>query len=250
MSKYTTEVRYICETAYGLKESKGADSVDEIINGCLDKVFNFNFPMFDESYRKVLESKILKHYYTREIGYETVGLWKLKLNTKLNEIMPYYNKMYESELYTFNPLYTTNLTREHDESGNTKVSGGSDTNGKVDGHTWTESHSDSSADSKDKYSDTPQGGLDGITADTYLTNARLINDTNHSDNNGDVWNDDTNENHVLTHSDGESTNHYLETVVGYEGKNASEMLLKYRQTFINIDMMIINELEELFFQLW
>lgn len=109
MSKYTTEVRFICENAAGLKDSVGYNDVESVISAALPKVFSFSFPIFDENYRGVLETKILKHYYTREIGFETVGLWKLKLDTKLNEIMPYYNKMYESELLKFNPLYDTDL---------------------------------------------------------------------------------------------------------------------------------------------
>ena len=112
MSKYTTEVRYICETLAGLSESVGYADIEQVIKNCLPKVFDFNFPIFDESYRSVLETKILRHYYTREIGLETVGLWKLKLSTKLNEIMPYYNKLYKSELIEFNPLYDVELIRE------------------------------------------------------------------------------------------------------------------------------------------
>ncbi len=113
MSKYTTEVRYICETAAGYEESKGFADVDTIIADSIDSIFSFDFPIFDESYRNVLCTKILRHYYTREIGFETVGLWKLKLQTKLTEIMPYYNKLYESELLKFNPLYDVDLQTTH-----------------------------------------------------------------------------------------------------------------------------------------
>lgn len=49
----------------------------------------------------------------REIGTETYGLWHLYLDTTLNEIMPYYNKLYETELLKFNPLYDIDLKRTH-----------------------------------------------------------------------------------------------------------------------------------------
>lgn len=104
MSKYTTEVRFICENSAGLSVSEGADNVDSVLDKCWNKVFNFDFPIFDENYRQVLCRKILKHYYTREIAHETVGRWKLALNAKLNEIMPYYNQLYKSELLEFNPF--------------------------------------------------------------------------------------------------------------------------------------------------
>lgn len=218
MSKYTTEVRFICETEYGLTKSVGYKSVNEILTTVAPKIFDFDFPIFDEEYRLTLETKILKHFYTREIGAETYGLWKLWLDRKLNEIMPYYNKLYKSELLEFNPLYTHNLTRKVDDTT------------RLDGTTHSAGHDGNIH----KYSDTPQGALDNVENGTYLTNASQ--DTNHHDNT--ITQDDTN------------IKDYLETVVGYEGKDASEMLMKYRKTFLNIDMQIINELEPLFMQLW
>ena len=67
MSKYTTEVRYICEYYASLSESADYTSVNEIISKSRDKIFSFDYPIFDESYREILETKILKRYYTREI---------------------------------------------------------------------------------------------------------------------------------------------------------------------------------------
>ena len=96
MSKYTTEVRFICESNSGLAESKGCDNVNEVLEKSWNKIFTTNCAFFDEAYRSVLCKKILKHYYLREIGSETVGVWKLWMNTKLEEIMPYYNQLYES----------------------------------------------------------------------------------------------------------------------------------------------------------
>ena len=62
MSKYTTEVRNICEYFSGLGESVGYYKANEVIDKSVDKIFNFEYPIFDEKYRKVLEKKILKHY--------------------------------------------------------------------------------------------------------------------------------------------------------------------------------------------
>lgn len=117
MSKYTTEVRFICEHDAGLVESEGYSSINTILDNCVSKVFDFDFPIFDENYRTVLERKILKHYYTREIATETVGLWKHFLDMRLNEIMPYYNKLYESELLSFNPFYDVDITKDHIGNG-------------------------------------------------------------------------------------------------------------------------------------
>ncbi len=117
MSKYTTELRFICETNAGLVESEGYNSINDILERCRENIFNFDFPIFDEAYRPVIEKKILKHYYTREIATETVGLWKHYLDMRLNEIMPYYNKLYETELLHFNPFYDVDLFTEANKKG-------------------------------------------------------------------------------------------------------------------------------------
>ena len=114
MGKYTTELRYICETNTNEPvDGSGFNSVDEIIAKSRANIFNFDYPIFDLSYKPILESKILRHYYTREICEETVGLWKLRLEDKLNLIMPYYNQMYRSELIEFNPMYDVDITTTH-----------------------------------------------------------------------------------------------------------------------------------------
>ena len=112
MSKFTTEVRFICEVQAGLDESVGANDINSIISSARRYVFG-NYPIYDENYREILETKILKHYYTREISEETVGLWRLRVNDKMNIIMPYYNQLYLSTLLNFNPFYDVDLTRDY-----------------------------------------------------------------------------------------------------------------------------------------
>lgn len=307
MSKYTTQVRFICETAAGLSESEGQASVNKIIASAIPSVFDFDFPIFDESYRNVLETKILKHYYTREIGLETVGLWKLKLDTKLNEIMPFYNQLYKSELIDFNPMYDVDLTRDHNlkREETTKQDatekGTTEKTGSVDDSTHTETsdsqNSESTTDIQnttgstskeqlgaskahyDKYSDTPQGSLQNVQNDTYLTNARMINDTDSQTGETTVSGNDTSKGTTTANSSADGTNDternistndseeksvsqnlnknlnsiddYIEHVKGKNGGvSYSAMLNEFRTTFLNIDMQIINELSDLFMNLW
>ena len=115
MSKYTTQVRFICETCAKLTESGGFNNVEDILDKSWDKIFG-DFPIFDEHYRAELCKKILRHYYTREICCETVGRWKLFLSDKMKNIMPYYNQLYQSELLTIQPLVSVNKTVTHEGS--------------------------------------------------------------------------------------------------------------------------------------
>lgn len=254
MSKFTTELRFICETCANLSASEGNDSVDNIISSAISSIFDFDFPIFDEAYRTTLETKIVRHYYTREIGYETVGRWKLALNNKLNEIMPYYNKLYQSELLDFNPLYTHNITKtgnrtNEGETGQT-VSG---TGGRDVQH--NETNNDVTTENGTNYrlySDTPQGGLTGVDNESYLSEAtKTTNNNSINVAHGVHINDTTSTNNSETRSGtANNTEDYLETVVGYEGVNPSKSLKEYRDTFLNIDMMIINDLSKLFMGLW
>ena len=162
MSKYTTEVRFICETAAGYDESQGYKKIDDIIAESVDKVFDFDFPIFDEDYRSVLESKILRHYYTREIGFETVGLWKHYLHTRLDEIMPKYNKLYEAEKLDLDPCANMNYKEMYDGSD-------AGTNSNVNNGTMNEDIEDSTnrdASTMDKFSDTPQGAVTNLANGT------------------------------------------------------------------------------------
>lgn len=235
MSKYTTEVRFICETLSGLTESVCADSVDDVISKSWNKIFTTKTEFFDENYRGVLCKKILKHYYLREIGCETVGVWKLWVNTKLEEIMPYYNQLYKSTLLEFNPLYDVDLTREHTKDNTEK---GTTTNSDTVNSTTNVNVTD-----RNLYSDTPQGAITGLENENYLTNARKItsnnNTTNTANSNGNSSNDV------------DSTEDFLEKVKGKQGTNSySKLLEEYRETFLNIDLQVINEFNDLFMNLW
>lgn len=316
MSKFTTEVRFICETYADLTESKGFDNVDEILTTSAPKVFNFNFPIFDEDYRLPLEKKILLHFYTREICEETVGIWKLRLQDRLNMIMPYANQLYESAKLTFDPFADVDLSRKLDiknnkkdissnddtvktsgKSTNNNESGGvysrdgetvSHTQGTTSGTNTNNTTGTAGGDTWNLYSDTPQGGIRGIQGaendpalgtDAYLTNAtHIINNdttggtssgtssgsntsdgtsktsgtnTEHRNAKGET-SSDVEEQRSGTRSDhSNSVEDYLERVTGKTaGVSYSCMLAEFRETFLNIDKMIIDSLEDLFFGLW
>lgn len=311
MSKYTTEVRFICESKSGLEVSGGSGDVDNIIANSWNKIFTSKATFFDEEYRSVLCQKILKHYYLREICCETVGIWTLWMNTRLEEIMPYYNQLYESELIKFEPLNDVNLTRKHDRTvdgteerngetsdtangtkeitnngtknttnnGTREVTGTNDTKETVTSDTTTSAESNETK--RDLYSDTPQGAITGLENENYLTNARKItdnvtssgsedtdttrnidNDYTENDTTNNTENTTTNNTENMTTNDtktgtnkvtgtSNTTEDYLETLIGKQGSGTySKMLMEFRETFLNIDMMVINEFSDLFFGLW
>ena len=342
MSKYTTEVRFICEEAAGLKESKGYEDVNQIVQTAYPKIFDPSLVFYDEETKTRLLPKILLHYYQREIGFETVGLWKLKINQKLREILPYYNQLYASEKLVYDPLQNVDNTHTHNGSyvDNSKVDNIKDfTNTETrnlqtvdDGrssfdrnedtilrHEKKTTHgNDKTTRAKDTtqhkvdgvretwnmFSDTPQGGVDGVSLaggvgnagtladNAYLTNATheterpaaTTDETTHGDitnQYGDVsekfnpsgdladhvdadgWDKTDNINtHTGTVGDVAKTidnnkrkddgaDEYTKHEYGKIGvETYQEMQMKWRDTFLNIDMQIIDELGDLFMKVW
>ena len=212
-SKYTTEVRYICEQKAGLQESVGFNNINSVLDKSWDKIFTTNWEIFDESYRKILCEKILRSYYTREICAETVGLWQLWLDSTLCEIMQTYNQLYKTTIYEFNPLYNTDMTTTFTKtvtgndsktttgnnskwndmstsSKNTKtddyiVKDSSKTDSTSKGNTNSESSNNDTFDETNKFNDTPQGGVKGIESGNYLTDIRMISRTGTTTNSSD-----------------------------------------------------------------
>lgn len=259
MSTYTTEVRYICENYAGLTESVGFDKIDEVISKSYNKIFTSKVEFFNEDYRPFLLKKILKHYYTREIGSETVGLWKLRMNTTLEEIMPYYNEMYKSALIEFNPMHNTKLTTkrltEDTTEGNKKDTIDSTKNTHLSN---TESGTNNTNDVGNNLrliSDTPQGSVSGLEAMNYLSQAEKNSaentQTNTTHNNLESDGKDTLHDDKLNEYTENNTMKLVEEIVGKSsGESFSDLLLKFRETIVNIDLLVIEEFETNFMQIW
>lgn len=275
MSKYTTEIRFICEMESGQTESKGQANVNTIIQSAIPKIFDFDFPIFDNTYKNVLETKILKHYYTREIAHETYGLWKLKLDTKLNEIMPYYNQLYLSTKKEFDPFNDINLSRSHTTNGSgnnsSEINGENETNNEhkdditISGNNSNTrvNHSSNSDNETNAYSDTPQGELNNVSQLKYLSTYDVKNNNGTNDINetntgtsGNTTTSDNTDHNTETNSQNisgnyTSTENYIESLSGKQSSESySARLLEWRKTFLNIDMQVINDLQELFFNLY
>lgn len=328
MSKYTTEVRFICEEAAGLNSSEGYNDVNEIVEKAYPKIFDSSLVFHNEETKSRLLPKILLHYYQREIGFETVGLWKLKLNQKLREILPYYNQLYASEEVEYNPLQNVDNTHTHSgEYANSKQNGSTQSEDKTEtrnlqtvdngsssydrnedtilrhdrtttrGNDTNTRTIDSPLDHWEMFSDTPQGGIDGVQLaggvgsagtladNAYLTNATHITEspaaTHDTTQHGDIvetynklgdkadhvdadgWEktDNTNTHTGTVRNAGTTTNEFEQSDDGTEeytkheyGKigvqTYQEMIMKWRNAFLNIDMQIIDELDDLFMKVW
>lgn len=133
LSKYTTEVRWFCESKY---RGDDTENIENVIQATYPYILKADLitEMFDPDYYPIIAKKIIRHYYFREIGAETVALWIFWMNTRFRELLPYYNALWKSALLEFDPFKDVDYTREGNKAGqnqesstgkNTEVSNGS-----------------------------------------------------------------------------------------------------------------------------
>lgn len=181
------------------------------------------YPIFDEAHRLALNKKIIEHFWNREIGQETPSMFRQQLRKRMNEKMPLYNQHYEASLIKFDPLKTIDM-KNVSESDSTGTSTSEAT-----------SNSASGAKSRSVNSDHPQELLSN-TGDYASSSSDAISD---STANG------TNSNSASNTQSGGNKG----VVSGFQG-NAAAVIFQLRATFVNVDMMIIDELEDLFMLVW
>ena len=302
MSVYTMELRVAMEALTGATEKEEYSGVDDLISNARPLIFDFDYPIFDTSYKPVLESKILKYYYFHEICDVPLARWKLMLDNKMNEIMPYYNQLYSSEKLTITPLINESRERSYTKDTSSTSEGqstmqSSDTS---TGHTETDETSSGTDDMTENTqgsgtrtgettsnreesrngqaltSDTPQGTITDVDDNGYLSGVQRTSESiadeqtvTTSENTGDTSQATrTGTTSGTTHSETDTTittgrsgtdsstakintlDDYLEKTTGITGVSQSQLLTEYRNTFLNIDQMVLRELRSLFFLLY
>lgn len=210
------------------------------IKTLIDNNFNFgltSYPIFDETYRETLNNNILNYYYESEIGFETAALFKKILNDRMSLIMNKYNVLYQAQielLNTNNLLGNVNLTEtlDRDTSG---------TLGQTDSGNATQTGS-STANNKNLYQDTPQGSISLETLgsqNVYATNFTIDQNSNSSS---------VQDYHTASRNQTVSgTDDYVKTIAGNNGRKYNvDVFNNVVSNIKNIDMLIINELQDLF----
>lgn len=208
MSKYTTELRHICdEFSRETVESwfKDYDLSDYLTTEQIETISIAGIWNKDK-----LASLIVDHYYMREIGLETPALFRHYVKFTMKEIMESKLPLIYTISINYNPLINVDFTETYNRSINTQ--------GRVDDKNLS------------VYSDTPQGqiSLNNILEGTYASNTE----------------GNTGEN-TSSSSTGET---YTKHVTGNSGVSATnqKMILQYRENILSINKDIINELNKLF----
>ncbi len=207
MSKYTLELRYIYE--------------DENFN-----LFDFPYNLYDNDLKPWFEEKFYQHFMFYEIGFDTIGMFKQRLMSKLNDIFPYYKQLYETEIRTKGIDFM--LNKDLKESYVRELTSNSNSNQESN----VSSNSLSTAGQL-----TPSLIANSQKIDKFMDTAQKDNSSSNSTSTGE--------------SNGNSREEYTLTSQGNIGITSSaELLTKWRETLLNIDLMIFEECNDLFMQIF
>ena len=197
-----------------------------------EKIFNFYYPLSSKVNKEQFEINILNHFLMRRIGYQTFTSWQIALNSKLNEIMPMYNKILDSfdDWNLFNSgeeiSRTTNIINSDTTTGTNSVE--------------TESGTESTNTSDRRYSNVPENQIQDVQDGEYVTEYNYDTDTNNSS--------------TSTTSNGENetvsngTQNTVETIL----RSPIDKINIYKQYIENLQSvytMIYKDLDSLFYQL-
>lgn len=194
-------------------------SPNELIDQAWDGIFSFDFPVWSSTTKESVSSAILRNYFMREIAYETPAYWKLKLHSKMEQIMPYWAEMgniqdgigdiydggSEKEVISRNATEESNrdVTKGNERTGSqTRGATGSDNVTDTYGENHHSSgNSTNTRTGKNLFSDTPQNGLQQVEEGKYLTNATIENGTGSEEASTDERIDRTNSRSGRTQAD-------------------------------------------------
>lgn len=221
MSVYTTTLKRAIEMVGG---TINLDGPYPVMTG--DIGLN-TYPIFDEAYRARLNGAFLGKFINREIGVETVGMFRHYLKHHMFLNMPMFNQMYEANRLNFDPLKTIDLRT---------IATGTAAQQSTESAT-NETESDNESLSRVINSDFPQTQLSG-NADYASSGA---DSNSQAKSTANVQTDSESASNANTSNDSH--------VTGYQGI-PSDLIVAYRESLINVDSLVLDSCETLFMQVW
>lgn len=211
-SKYTLQLYYIYK--------------DDTYN-----LFDQPYNLYNNELKPYFQEKFFQHFMFYEIGFDNINIFKQHLISTLNDIYPKYKQLYETQIRCQNIDFM--LNKDLKESYIRKL------NGESEGNSQATSSSDNTSSSNDLTiaNDTPQNKIDDL--DKYMTSASKSN--NNSTNNST-----SNANNTIKNKSNNIEEYELVSQGNIGITSSAELLEKWRNVLINIDLMIFKELENLF----
>lgn len=161
-----------------------------------------------------LANKIYNHYFMREIGFETPGLFRIRVESTMQELMEEYLPLIYSAAIKYDPLVNVDFTETYTGSGNSN------------------STSNNNGTGLSINSDTPQQNINK----NEILSGKYATSTTGTENSNTIEDESSN------------SNKYSKNVKGNSGVSATaqKMIEQYRNNIRAIDREIIEKLEPLF----
>lgn len=220
----------------GDKEEDEYTKIKDLAKEGRTTIFNFEYPLSSNINKEQFETQILNHYLMRRIGYETVTAFRIALDVKLNEIMPMYNKMFDS-LENWNIFEDGETTIREGTENRTNES----TN--ISNNTLENESNTTNEDIQDRRSsDTPQSKLENVRDGSYVTNYSYDTTNNNSH--------DTSSSNGTSNSNttGKDDNIYQETIKRSPADKIA-ILKEMQENIKSIYTLIYQDLDCLFYGL-
>ena len=231
-------------------------TIAEMMNNPLTRnLFPTDYPFYtdDEQARKLFEDKFIKHYYYREIGFETPFMFIQKLESHLILNMPYWIQLYQTELESRNINFMLNkdlretfireVDTENETSGTNSTQQNSSNNSSITQEgTSTNTHKESHLNDGVSQPSLGDGYLTGTSSDNgSSTTSGTSNSTDSLTSKG-----------MLSQSENGKTIEKTDLLSqGNIGVVSSARLLKeWRAVLINMDQIIIDSCNDLFMKLY
>ena len=235
--------------------------IRQMIDNSLIGLFTFDYDFYSDNPKdkEEFEKLFVQWYYFREIGFETPEHFKLKLQAKLNMIMPYYRQLALTEwdkVRTVEQMMTSKNLKEtstHEQSitGNNESSSNGQSN--QSGKSSSTQHQSTTNTQNGKSSNLSDGVSQASLQDGYLTSTSSVEDKGNQTLSGSTsdntevkssQNTSGTNNQVLT----ESTTFTSEGDIGIQ--TPAYAITEWRKVLININQMIIEECNDLFMKLY
>ena len=237
-------------TVYTILESivnYGKDNKTKIKNLAKEgrtTIFDFDYPLTDKISKEDFECMILNHFIMRRIGFETVTSFQIQLNVKLNEIMPMYNKMFESleNWDIFNDGEITERTGTDNRVIDNKTTGENNTSNSLENNSQTTSEETSDR----RNSELPQNQLELLRDGSYVSNY------NYDQNNGTSTDKSTStgsSNSKTNNSSNTKDDNQYHEIIKRSPVDKITIYKEFQENLKSIYTLIFKDLECLFYQL-
>lgn len=214
MARYTMTIQDILmEICWESGLENELTTKQKIIDYAMPKLFDFNYPLYDENLKEEFQRQFINHFYMREIGSETRALFKVRLEDYLVMSYPKWKKLYNT-FEEINPFLNFDVKTERgiDETENTDKTATRDDSEKTTRQIATTenmtskqqatTHNDGVEFTREIETDTPDDRMeltvsDGVGALDYASNI--------TENRGKTSNDGTSDTDVSRETIGSET---------------------------------------------